>query len=163
MSITVAGSAGRLRVALQAPGPDAGAGQGQAPAAQLAGNGGAAAGRAAQQGLADALAARRQRADALAAGLRRMIADAAGTVPPPLPVLPGPTVEWIRGLTSAAVRSPEYEEALAQRTLVDLFGFLALPRAPAFLGGLSLAGLPAEHAAPLLTRPVSYTHLRAHD
>src|SRR6201996_2114569 len=84
--------------------------------------------------------------------LRQKMADAAGTVPPPLPPLPGPTVEWIRRLTDAPVRTPGYEEVLARRTLTDLFGFLALPPAPPFLDGGSLAGLPPEHAAPLLTR-----------
>jgi hypothetical protein len=97
-------------------------------------------------------AGRRARADALASELRQMMADAAETVPPPLPPLPQPTVEWISRLTGAPVRTPAYEEVLARRTLADPFGFLALPPAPPFLDGISLDGLPPEHAAPLLTR-----------
>jgi hypothetical protein len=145
MSVTPAGSAGRLLVAPRVAGPGDRSEDDLAPLTALPAAD--TAGRAARA----ARAGRRARADALAGRLRQMMADAGGTVPP-LPPLPEPTADWIRTLSGVPVRTPAFEAALARRTLTDLFGFLALPPAPPFLHGLALDAVPPEHAAPLLTR-----------
>ena len=145
MSVTPAGSAGRLLVAPRVAGPGDRSEDDLAPLTALPAAD--TAGRAARA----ARAGRRARADALAGRLRQMMADAGGTVPP-LPPLPEPTADWIRTLSGVPVRTPAFEAALARRTLTDLFGFLALPPASPFLHGLALDAVPPEHAAPLLTR-----------